>query len=44
MKRKRRLGMLPTLIICGVAFIAYRVFRSPELDHELEKFAEKEAV
>jgi len=41
---KSKQGNLPTLIICGVALIAYKLFRSPELDREIEKVARKLAV
>ncbi|WP_186292692.1 hypothetical protein [Mucilaginibacter corticis] len=43
MKTKRRLGLGPTLVIAGLVYLAYRIFRSPELDREIEKFAKKEA-
>ena len=43
MKKRRGLGLLPTLIICGLAYAAYRLFRTAELDREIEKFTAKEA-
>jgi hypothetical protein len=38
---KRRLSLGQTLIICGLVFAFYQIFRSPELDLELKKFESK---
>jgi hypothetical protein len=38
---KRRLGLGRTLIICGLVYTLYLIFRSPELDREIKKFGSK---
>jgi hypothetical protein len=42
MKKKHGLGLIPTLIICGLAYAAYHLFRTAELDCEIAKFTAKE--
>jgi len=43
-QKKHYLGLLPTLFICGTFYLLYRLFKSPELDREIERFAKKEAA
>jgi hypothetical protein len=38
---KRRLSLGQTLVICGLVFVFYQIFRLPELDYELKKFEGK---
>jgi hypothetical protein len=40
-RQRRMLTFTQTLIVCGVIFALYKIFRTPELDHEIEKFADK---
>ncbi|WP_186292593.1 hypothetical protein [Mucilaginibacter corticis] len=41
-RQPRRLSLLPTLLIGTLAIIIYKIYQSPELDNELNKFADKE--
>jgi len=41
-RQPRRLSLLPTLLIGTLVIIIYKIYQSPELDNELNKFADKE--
>jgi hypothetical protein len=34
---KRKLPLLPTLVLCGAVLLLYKIFRSPELDKQIHK-------
>jgi hypothetical protein len=36
---KRRLTLLPTLVLCGTLFLLYKIFRSPDLDKQIDKLS-----
>jgi hypothetical protein len=42
-KRRHRLSLGQTLMVCGVIYALYRIFKSPGLDREIGKFVEKES-
>jgi len=36
-RHKKRLPLLPALILCGAAIVLYQIFKSPELDKQIDK-------
>jgi len=40
-KKRRKIGFLPALIISAAVIILYQIFKTPELDREVEKLGKK---
>ncbi len=36
-KQRKTLPLVPTLVFCAVAVLLYKIFKSPELDRQIDK-------
>jgi hypothetical protein len=36
-RHKKKLPLLPALILCGAAIALYQIFKGPELDNQIDK-------
>jgi hypothetical protein len=42
LKRRKSLSPVATIMLIGLVFTLYKIFKSPELDKEIDKFIAKE--
>jgi hypothetical protein len=40
--KRHRLPFVQTLAICGMVYLLYRIFRSPELDRQIGDYLQQE--